>query len=221
MSAFHTNSSAWNISSSPARAAVALLICLWITLGCRRTVTEFDATEPARSTTASAAGNLSWSEQIEAVDQGRSSRIKVTEKLVTDSDLEMLSESTNLEELIVSNSEISNKGIAALASLTKLRTLNLGTTRLSDDGLRHLSALSQLELLRFGSSEIEGPGFVHFTSLPRLRFLIVNNAPIDDDALRHLEQMTQLESLYLERTAVTDAGIARLREALPGLHVHW
>jgi len=50
--------------------------------------------------------------------------------------------------------------------------------------------------------------------------LILQRAPITDAGLEELEDLDRLESLYLEGTEVTEAGVARLQQKLPKLHIH-
>ena len=56
--------------------------------------------------------------------------------------------------------------------------------------------------------------------LGELRFLHLLDMPITDAGLDRLHGLARLESLYLDRTKVTDEGLARLIKALPGVHLH-
>jgi hypothetical protein len=57
--------------------------------------------------------------------------------------------------------------------------------------------------------------------LRHLRFVILDDSRVGDPALVQLAQLPELESLYVERTQVTEAGIARLHKTCPDVHVHW
>ena len=53
-----------------------------------------------------------------------------------------------------------------------------------------------------------------------LSFLHLIAVPINDQGLPSLYGMQHLQSLYLDDTDTTDAGLAKLLEALPHLHLH-
>jgi hypothetical protein len=46
------------------------------------------------------------------------------------------------------------------------------------------------------------------------------NVPIDDQGLAAFYDTQNLQSLYLDDTDVTDAGLVKLLERLPNLHLH-
>ena len=58
-------------------------------------------------------------------------------------------------------------------------------------------------------------------SIRSLQYLILNGAAITDASLPALAELPELESLYVEQTDVTEAGLAKLLKAKPGLHLHW
>jgi hypothetical protein len=138
-------------------------------------------------------------------------------------------------------SKIDDDGLACLASLTKIRSLELGNNKaITDAGLAHLRKLKELESLWLYRSSVSGVGLNQLSKLPRLRnlglqwtplttegmqqlgtlkelrSLSLTDTPITDDDLMSLRSLTHLESLQLHRTAITDRGLPHL-EALTAL----
>jgi len=86
--------------------------------------------------------------------------------------------------------------------------------------LRELSSLQEIYLGAV-PTRIRGSDVVHFRAFSRLRVLYLNGQPIADEHLIHLESMLSLRELYLQRTSVTQAGIAKLQKALPDCQIVW
>ncbi len=128
---------------------------------------------------------------------------------------------TSVQELVLGNTTWDDADFSHLATLRRLRVLNLNATRASDAALPWLSRMHELEVLRLGSSRITGSGAVHLLELHHLRHLILQRAPIEDGALDAVARLPALESLYLEGTRVSDEAILRLKQRRPDLHVHW
>jgi hypothetical protein len=84
-----------------------------------------------------------------------------------------------------------NDGIKQLASLTKLKVLNLSETRIGDDGVKHLAKMKQLQVLNLRATKITNVGL---------------------DALMGLTELTTLD---LRDTEITKDGVERLKKALP------
>jgi hypothetical protein len=81
-----------------------------------------------------------------------------------------------------------------------LQSLIAWGTRLDDTGLAMLST--------------------EWARMPSLRLIDLGGTNISDDGLRHLEPLKQLTGLQVtHQTQVTPAGLARLREELPGCHI--
>jgi hypothetical protein len=55
--------------------------------------------------------------------------------------------------------------------------------------------------------------------LENLEYLNVYGTEIGDPGLAHLANLKKLKSLYVWQTKVTDAGVKKLQEALPGLKI--
>jgi hypothetical protein len=53
----------------------------------------------------------------------------------------------------------------------------------------------------------------------RATSLSLFGASYDDTAVEHLVRLRRLESLTLSNTGITDAGVERLRRALPGCRI--
>ena len=117
-----------------------------------------------------------------------------------------------------------------------IRTLKLQKTRDfyvdvlgMEDGKRPSFDLSMFQA--FGPDDLQGLhvrnrkmspviGLHHITRLSGLRYLALLNVEIGDEDLEHFRALRNLEVLFLDRTRfsrtrVTEAGLNRLRAALP------
>lgn len=173
---------------------------------------------------------------IEALDVGSS--------MVTDVGLEQLSSLENLKELTIGGLELGDAGLQSLRLLPGLTYLDLNgrqgtdsnvwTIAMSDRGLEAVLTLQNLRELRFGCSSIgvghEGERFTTVnmmdvtarwldqlrTAMPKLeRLKLQGCGRIDDEAIGVLAKFPALQIVDLKGTAVTDQGIAALREAKP------
>lgn len=137
--------------------------------------------------------------------------------------------------------------LALLGGLKKLQQLEIVSTDLGDAGMAHLAALNRLETLdlslsnrmivqKLGSDPSEwfehyhtkngandsikpqkrvtDAGLSHLKSLDRLRVLRLPGTHLSDAGLEHLANLKRLEELDLRHTNLSGAGLAHLR----GLH---
>jgi hypothetical protein len=66
-------------------------------------------------------------------------------------------------------------------------------------------------------TKVTDAGLVHLKGMTGLEnWLGLTDTQVTDDGLKHLEGFTKLRSLNLRRTQVTEAGVRKLRAALPG-----
>lgn len=103
-----------------------------------------------------------------------------------------------------------------LAKLTNLRFLYLGHSDVSDGGMRHLAGLTNLEMLMLGMTRIGDAGLANLQGMTRLQHLYLDDTAVQGPGLANLAGMSSLVRLDLSRTAVDDQGLAHLR-TLPNL----
>ena len=116
---------------------------------------------------------------------------------VSPSDFRFVGQLTELEELYFPS--IKEKGyLQRLASLKKLKRLDI-TYRLNDDGeFEHLEGLVNLKYVRIGG------GTFHAGR--------INKIGISDKALFHLRKMTKLQTLLLTSRRITGSGLQHLKD---------
>lgn len=110
-----------------------------------------------------------------------------------DDDLKFVSKNPDLRNLVLNANPVSARGVAHLANLKQLESLDLANTRCDAAAMRELR------------------------NLPNLKHLYLYNSPyIDDKALEVVATLSNLEQLAVDDTKVTGKGIACLRR-LPKL----
>lgn len=135
----------------------------------------------------------------------------------------------SLVSLDLSNLNLSNDAFARLASLPKLRRLNLAYTDLKLRPLPQLQALDltgtdvddamlptlaqmpELEELLISHGRFTEKGFAALAPLKKLRRLEAVRTRLGENAAEALLQFPQLQRLNLDYTGVNDAVLARLR----------
>lgn len=107
--------------------------------------------------------------------------------------------------------DVTDAHLAHLASLTKLRELDLGQRPVTDAGLLKLDKLTALEKLGlYEAKGITGSGLAAFAGATKLKQLdLKDSVGITDAGLAGVAKLTQLESLTLP-PQITDAGLAQL-----------
>jgi hypothetical protein len=153
--------------------------------------------------------------------QTRIQTLQLGGQQVTEENLVYLSGMTGLEELLISwGMAVNDESIAPIARLTNLRELTLTLTKLTDKGLKQLGRLRNLERLQIEGSGFSNEGLTHIRGLTHLKSLSLTvrdgNNTISDEGLDGLLGMTQLETLYVYGWHVTEKGLAKL-QGLKGL----
>jgi len=219
------------------------VICLFaLATGCFERESELGSDAPSRGVR-----EQSFTQQLEAVQNGLSDQVLLEETAVSDSDLkqfgnlpqlqvllldseknqlsdgamENLANLSNLIHLRLRGARVNDAGLTQIAaSLPNLRILNLPHAQFSDRGLVELARLPKLEQLRFHSPQVTDAGIARLKEFPTLKRLHLIDVPITDAALRELAQLPRLESLYIDGANLSDAALEALFAARPQLHVH-
>ena len=139
---------------------------------------------------------------------------------VTDDGLAHLEGLVELERLYLPFTEVGDAGLVHLKGLTDLRQLSLQGDSITDEGLDAIwKELTNLEVLDLDRTRVNGKGLAQLKGLKRLVRLSLRGAPVDDAALKHLQGMTGLRELFLDDTRVTYTGVREIQKALPNLKI--
>jgi uncharacterized membrane protein len=114
-------------------------------------------------------------------------------------------------------------GDAQLAALEPMAPqvlwLDLSDTSVSDAGLAVVARFPNLTRLHLNRTPITDAGVAHLARLQRLEYLNLYGTGITDSCLAQIAGLKSLRTLYVWRTAVTPQGVDRLRSALPRLEI--
>jgi Leucine-rich repeat (LRR) protein len=83
----------------------------------------------------------------------------------------------NLEELDLSNSQITDAGLAHLKTLTKLEDLDLSATNVTDAGLAYLEGLSALKYVYLRGTKVTAAGVDNLQRPEPYRIIIRSPPP--------------------------------------------
>lgn len=135
---------------------------------------------------------------------------------------EEISKLNQLESLDVSgNSSLSNTDVAKFVALTNLRELNLSTTTITDDAFKSLAEMERLEVLKIeGSTQLKGHGLQAYTrTKPTLRELHATGTPLHAGGLKHIKSISSLEFLDISNSGLSDQPFADLKGASNLVHL--
>ena len=96
-------------------------------------------------------------------------------------------------------------GALMLANLPNLTGLFLYETNVTDRGLKHIQSLTQLEQLQLSHMDITDSGLETLRDLTNLKSLILTDIPITNAGLEHLLSLTRLEHLRIPERSAGDA----------------
>jgi Leucine-rich repeat (LRR) protein len=125
----------------------------------------------------------------------------------TDADLAWLANATQLHELRLSNTRVTDATIKTIANLP-IHELSLARTPITNAGIAILATRFLLEELDLADTKIDDAHARPLFALPALRMLRLDNTAVTDAGLA--APTANLVELYLSRTKVTDAGLAIL-----------
>ena len=117
----------------------------------------------------------------------------------------------NLESLSLAHAKFTDAGAPHLAKLTKLKGLELGTSKATPQALKHIAKLP-LEYLQLGEGFESGAAIAFIKDLATLRRLTLTNAQTLTDAdLVALAGLTQLTHLEIGKMPLPDERIPALK----------
>jgi hypothetical protein len=154
-------------------------------------------------------------------------RIELTGARVTDSGLKELTRLPKLEMLGLAASPVTPAAATAISRLKALKGLDLaGTRAINAPALARLSTLPNLEYLALIDAwPLDDADLAAFAKFPKLERLTIGGRRLTDNGLMILAEL-HLSYLAIGGPLLTDAGVERLRGALPQAEVrrwdeHW
>lgn len=123
---------------------------------------------------------------------------------------------------IAGGTRVTDLGLAKLAALTKLRSLDVSGSSITASGVQALSAFHELRRLSLWNVKgIDDSAGQTLGALASLTSLDLSNTPVGDETLRRLGSLPNLRRLYLNETNATPEAVAAFRTAHPGIMVSW
>ena len=128
--------------------------------------------------------------------------------------LSHLADLTEMRDLILQNTYLSDTGLAVIKKMAKLEELDLRNTRTGDAGLKHLRGLTKLKKLNLrknpATNEITNAGINHLKDLKSLEELILPYTGMTDVCLSDLVELDSLKKLEAYGHGITNKGLAKL-----------
>lgn len=145
--------------------------------------------------------------------------INLSASKISDAELTKLRPLTRLRRLNLYRTRVAGAGLTALEGFRDLEWLNLNRTQTADDGLANLRCLDGLQVLYLDGTRVTDAGMKHLCKLPALRELWLNDTQVGDEGLDQLRHLATLQLVMLGGTSVSDDAIARLHCSLPGCQI--
>jgi hypothetical protein len=131
-----------------------------------------------------------------------------------------IGELTDLTDLHIDETSVTDAGISELIGLTKLKTLNLRATEITNESFKTISQLKSLENLWLNEIALNGEDLKLLGNLPNLDSLFLGGrskrANITDKDIEFLYNKESIKSLSLENTNVSSKSFD-LFKSLPNL----
>jgi uncharacterized protein related to proFAR isomerase len=132
-------------------------------------------------------------------------------KGLTDVGLQQVGKFSSLEQLSLAGTQVTPSGISAVASLSRLKSLDLRGCPLNREALTAIAKAEQIERLLLAST-IGGDGDLDtLANLPELRELDLSLRTISDESLKGLAGCQKLEVLLLQRDPINGSGLEFLK----------
>ncbi len=161
--------------------------------------------------------------------------INLSNTALKDKALEAFPTDSQIQQLRVTDTAITDVGVAHVSRFPWLHTLDLGLTDVTDDGTRfladshHLRVLdlsstnvtdttlvwlsdTSIQQLKLGGTKVTDAGMPAVADLESLSSLDLAGTVITERGLRFLSEATSLERLFIEHTQVGSGSLEPLRE---------
>lgn len=136
---------------------------------------------------------------------------------VTDEGLRAVGSQSKLDWLDLTGTDVTDNGLRSLMSCPKLRQVSLDRTRVTDAAINWLSECVQLEELDLSNTRVTDEGVRELSRHKSLKVLWLSNTAITDQSMAALAQLPLLEFLSVDGTSVSIEARQKLRGQLPNV----
>jgi|GEM_PF-5973768 len=138
--------------------------------------------------------------------------VEISDAMMTDDDLKLISSLTSCTKLAVYGTQISDKGMEYLNKMTWLKDLAIVNTGITDDGLAKLKDLQNLTRLSLRRSpNLTDAGLRNLSSLPKIEQLVLMYNNFGDEAVKIVaEQYPNLTLLDIRACQVGNDALAEV-----------
>lgn len=130
---------------------------------------------------------------------------------ISDAGLKYFRNCRHVTLLNLIDSPLTSAGLANFQDCAGLKNAWLMGTKLSDDGLAYLANCTELETLDLSYTPVSNAGLKHLPNLWQLRTLGLSYTQVTDAGLSKFQNCSQLTSIYCENTPIGNAGVANFR----------
>ncbi len=130
--------------------------------------------------------------------------------MVLDETVNAVSQLSQLNQLDLGSTHVTDAGLARLSTLPRLSTLNISGTPIEGNALSHLAALPMLEQLDAVNTRIDDRDVVGLSGAPALRRLNLSKTRVTDRSFQPLAAISTLTHLRLQHTYVLGQGVSAL-----------
>src|SRR4051794_29893752 len=150
---------------------------------------------------------ISDSDLLEVARLSQLTDLDLSETRITDIGFQQLKSLKNVSRVSLYYAEqIGDGALAAMREWKRLKYLNLRGTKVTDAGLAHLAGLP-IESLDIGFSLFTDNGFEYLMNLPQLKSLAAGGNKLTDTGLNSLRLLPNLIDLDLSGAQRTDSGM--------------
>ncbi len=134
---------------------------------------------------------------------------------VSDEGVAALTALQNLESIDLQQAKITKRALESLASIKNLTCVDVSSNSIDDSGVERLSQLPGLKELQLHGTKVHGEGL---RGLTNLEYLGMGGAPIDDSSMASIGKLHKLKWLQISDAKFTSEGLKKV-EGLVDLNI--
>jgi serine/threonine-protein kinase len=134
-----------------------------------------------------------------------------------DEDLKNLKQDARLQAIVISDTGITDSGLAILAELKNLLCISANRTKITDTGIAKLTGMPKLHTLHLSETRLTDACTGSLARIVNLREVDLCDTTVSDKGIDKLARLKQMKSIHVNRTLVTDRGIEAIVKNFPAL----